>query len=174
MSGLARKLTRFFYLGLMRSMYNLRADNIEEPRPWGMDCTAGETTLVLDYDGRFRACELRPPVGRVQDYGCDIQKIIRGEAWKKEIEAIGHGYKANCWCTHGCWMMGSITFNPGKMLSKVFKGYRETKKLAGKNPLSIDEAALKALEAKYGLDPAKLAEIGVLPVQAGAKTAGAA
>jgi MoaA/NifB/PqqE/SkfB family radical SAM enzyme len=174
MSGVARKLTEFFYLGLMRSMYNLRADNIEKPRPWGMDCTAGETTLVLDYDGRFRACELRPPVGKVQDYDCDVQRIINGDAWKKEIEAIGHGYKANCWCTHGCWMMGSITFNPGKMLSKIFKGYRETKKLARENPLTINESILSALEAKYRLDMAKLAEIGILSGPLAAKTVGAA
>jgi MoaA/NifB/PqqE/SkfB family radical SAM enzyme len=174
MSGIARKLTKLFYLGLMRSMYNLRADNIEKPTPWGMDCTAGETTLVLDYDGRFRACELRAPVGKVQDYGYDVGKIINSEDWKKEIAAIGHGYTANCWCTHGCWMMGSITFNPAKMLSKVFKGYRETKKLAGKNPLTIDEGALSALEAKYRLDMAKLTEIGVLSGSAATKTAGAA
>ncbi|MDR3193188.1 MAG: radical SAM protein, partial [Treponema sp.] len=174
MSGVAQKLTKFFYLGLMRSMYNLRADNIEKPTPWGMDCTAGETTLVLDYDGRFRACELRPPVGRVQDYGCDVQRIVNSEAWKSEIGAIGHGYKANCWCTHGCWMMGSITFNPGKMLAKVCKGYRETKKLAGKNPLTINEDVLGALETKYGLDPAKLAEIGILSGPAAARAAGAA
>jgi MoaA/NifB/PqqE/SkfB family radical SAM enzyme len=174
MSGIARKLTKFFYLGLMRSMYNLRADNIERPTPWGMDCTAGETTLVLDYDGRFRACELRPPVGRVQDYDCDVRKMLAGDAWKKEIEDIGHGYAANCWCTHGCWMMGSITFNPGKMISKVYKGYRETKKLAKKNPVTIDETILSGLEFKYNLDRAKLAEIGILPRSAMIKNAGAA
>jgi MoaA/NifB/PqqE/SkfB family radical SAM enzyme len=174
MSGISQKLAGFFYLGLMRSMYKLRADNIEKPTPWGMDCTAGETTLVLDYDGRFRACELRPPVGKVQDYDCDIQKILNSEAWKKEIAAIGHGYTANCWCTHGCWMMGSITFNPTKMLSKVFKGYKETKKLAKENPLIIDECVLGLLEAKYHLDTARLAEIGIISRSASVKAAGAA
>ena len=49
-------MARFFYLGLMRSMYNIRAENLEKPVPWKMDCTAGETTLVIDYDGRFRSC----------------------------------------------------------------------------------------------------------------------
>jgi MoaA/NifB/PqqE/SkfB family radical SAM enzyme len=173
MSGMAQKITKLFYVGIMRSMYELRADNIEKPVPWGMDCTAGETTLGLDYDGRFRACELREPVGRVQDYAYDVQKILASEAWKNEIKAIGHGYTANCWCTHGCWMMGSITFNPGKMLRKVFKGYRTTKKLAQQNPVSIDEQILAALETKYHLDREKLAEIGVIPVSA-FKTQGAA
>jgi len=41
-------------------------------------------------------------------------------AMKKEIEEIGCGYKANCWCTHGCWILSSIVFNPLNMLSKVY------------------------------------------------------
>ena len=54
-TGLRKPITRFFYLGLIRTLYNIRASNIDHPTPWGMDCTAGETTLVIDYDGRFRA-----------------------------------------------------------------------------------------------------------------------
>jgi MoaA/NifB/PqqE/SkfB family radical SAM enzyme len=160
--GMARRIIPFFYIGLMRAMYSLRAANLEHPTPWNMDCTAGETTLVIDYDGRFRACELREPIGNVKDYNCDVQAIIHGEAMKKEIEAIGHGYKANCWCTHGCWMMSSITFNPGKMLSMLFKGNKETKKLAKSlPPLDASEEALSAIEKKYGLDEERLKKIGV-------------
>ncbi|MDR0526666.1 MAG: radical SAM protein [Spirochaetaceae bacterium] len=158
--GIAKKLTKVFYAGLMRTLYNIRADNIDKPVPWNMDCTAGETTLVIDYDGRFRACELRDPVGRVQDYDCDVQKIIASDAMKNEIEAIGHGFKANCWCTHGCWIMASLGFNPGKMITKILGGYRETKKLY--RPFDVSEEALCALEAKYGIDKTKLKEIGVI------------
>jgi MoaA/NifB/PqqE/SkfB family radical SAM enzyme len=164
MSGLARLITKYFYVGLLRAMYNIRASNLDKPTPWNMDCTAGETTLVLDYDGRFRSCELRPPIGTVQEYNYDVQAIMRSEAMKKEIEAIGHGYKANCWCTHGCWIMSSITFSPGKMLSLIHKSYRETKKL--QKPVRIDESTLRELEAKYGLDTQKLAEIGIIPQDA--------
>jgi MoaA/NifB/PqqE/SkfB family radical SAM enzyme len=164
MSGFARMITKYFYVGLMRAMYNIRASNLDKPTPWNMDCTAGETTLVLDYDGRFRSCELRPPIGTVQEYNYDVQAIMGSEAMKKEIEAIGHGYKANCWCTHGCWIMSSITFNPGKMLSLLRKSYRETKKLY--KPVTIDENFLKGLEAKYKLDTQKLAEIGIVPPDA--------
>jgi hypothetical protein len=96
---------------------------------------------------------------------------MRSEAMKKEIETIGHAYKANCWCTHGCWIMSSITFNPGKMLSLIRKGYRETKKLC--KPVKIDETFLSDLEAKYKLDTQKLAEIGIIPPDALSK-AGAA
>ena len=125
-----------------------------------MDCTAGETTLVLDYDGRFRACELREPIGSVKDYGYDIQKIMQSEAMKAEIDAIGHGYRANCWCTHGCWIMSSIVFNPLKMLSKLFAANRETRKL--NRSIEINEAILAGLEEKYALDRGKLKEAGIL------------
>jgi hypothetical protein len=126
-----------------------------------MDCTAGETTLVIDYDGRFRACEMREPIGHVRDYNCDTKAIMSSEAMKKEIEAIGHGYKANCWCTHGCWMMTSITFNPGKMISMLIKGNKETKRLSKQYPVKIDEDILRELETKYKLDLDALSKIGI-------------
>ncbi len=162
MGFIGRGITKFFYVGLMRAMYNLRAKNIEKPTSWEMDCTAGETTLVIDYDGRFRACELREPLGKVQDYNCDVKEIMSSDVMKNEIAAIGHGYKANCWCTHGCWMMASITFNPGKMISMLSKGSKETKALAKKYPVVLGEDALQQMEAKYKLDKSKLKAIGLI------------
>lgn len=156
-SGLRKPITRFFYLGFIRSMYNIRATNIDKPTPWGMDCTAGETTLVIDYDGRFRACELREPIGNLKDYDCNIARVMQSDAMKQEIAAIGHGSKANCWCTHGCWITSSVVFNPRKMLGLVYKGYREAKKL--NHPLNINNEMLRGLEDKYGLDQAKLTAI---------------
>jgi MoaA/NifB/PqqE/SkfB family radical SAM enzyme len=155
-----KRVTRFFYLGLIRAMYNIRASNIDKPTPWGMDCTAGETTLVVDYDGRFRSCELREPLGNVKDYNCNVQEIMHGEAMKKEVVEVGHGYTANCWCTHGCWIMSSIVFNPGKMALKIYKGYRQTKKLS--KPLNLSEQLLTDLETKYSLDRNKLVQIGIV------------
>jgi MoaA/NifB/PqqE/SkfB family radical SAM enzyme len=168
MNFIGRGLTKFFFVGLMRTMYNLRAKNVEKPAGWNMDCTAGETTLVIDYDGRFRACEMREPLGNVRDYNCDIQAIMSGGAMKKEIASIGHGYKANCWCTHGCWMMTSITFNPGRMISMLIKANRETKRLSGLYPIRIDEDALKQLEEKYNLDLDRLGQIGLVEKPAAA------
>jgi MoaA/NifB/PqqE/SkfB family radical SAM enzyme len=162
MNFIGRGLTKFFYVGLMRAMYNLRAKNIEKSTSWEMDCTAGETTLVVDYDGRFRACELRNPIGKVQDYNCDVKAIMSSEAMKKEIDAIGHGYKANCWCTHGCWIMTSITFNPGKMISMLIQANKETKRLSKQYPIVIEEEILRKMETKYNLDTEKLKQIGLV------------
>ena len=158
MQGVRGKIAKIFYLGLIRTLYNVRAENIDKPTPWKMNCTAGETTLVIDYDGRFRACELRNPLGNVKDYQHNIAKIMNSDVMKKEVEEIGHGYKANCWCTHGCWIMSSIVFNPRKMLSKVYTGYRQSKKLY--KPLDfINENYLQQLEEKYKLDKEKLRRV---------------
>jgi len=168
MNFIGRGLTKFFYVGLMRAWFNMRVKNLEKPTCWGMDCTAGETSLVIDYDGRFRACEIREPVGRVQDYDCDVQKIMSGEAMRNEVATIGHGYKANCWCTHGCWIMSSMNFNPGKMISMLIKANKETKLLSQGKNVAPDEATLRGLEEKYGLDRERLEKIGLV------KAAGAA
>ena len=158
-SKIGKKIAKFFYLGLMRTLYNIRASNIDKPTPWKMDCTAGETTLVIDYDGRFRSCELRDPIGNVKDYDCNIEALMKGDAMKKEIADVGHGYTANCWCTHGCWIMSSIVFNPAKMMSMLFKANREMKKL--NRPVDISQAVLADLESKYSLDSQKLVQIGL-------------
>lgn len=158
-AGFRKPIARFFYLGFIRTLYNVRATNIDRPTPWGMDCTAGETTLVIDYDGRFRACELREPLGNVKDYDCNVAKIMASDAMKQEIAAIGHGDKANCWCTHGCWITSSLVFNPRKMITQVYKGYREMKKL--NRPLNINEEVLQTIERKYNLDEKQLVELGV-------------
>lgn len=158
-AGFRKYISRFFYLGFIRTLYNIRATNIDKPTPWGMDCTAGETTLVIDYDGRFRACELRDPLGNLRDYDFDIQKVMESDAMKQEIAAIGHGDKANCWCTHGCWITSSLVFNPRKMISQVYKGHREMRKL--NRPLNINEDFLQSIERKYKLDEKQLVELGV-------------
>lgn len=158
-SSSKRWIARFFYQGIIRTMYDVRASNIDHPTPWGMDCTAGETTLVIDYDGRFRACELRDPIGNIKDYDCDVQKVMASDAMKQEIATIGHGYKANCWCTHSCWITASLVFNPRKMITDVYKGYREARHLY--KPLSITEEGLQALEEKYGLDIDRLKQIKI-------------
>jgi len=149
-------------VGLMRAWFNMRVKNLEKPTCWGMDCTAGETSLVIDYDGRFRACEIREPVGRVQDYDCDVQALMSGEAMRNEVATIGHGYKANCWCTHGCWIMSSMNFNPGKMISMLIKANKETKRLSQGKSVAPDEAMLRGLEEKYKLDRERLEKIGLV------------
>jgi hypothetical protein len=52
------------------------------------------------------------------------------------------------------------------MITKIISSNRETKKL--KRPVNVDEKTLRALEAKYHLDTARLEEIGLIEKTSGA------
>jgi hypothetical protein len=47
---------------------------------------------------------------------------------KHEIWEIGGGSRANCWCTHGCWIMSSLKFSPRALLFRIPAAYRRFKK----------------------------------------------
>lgn len=73
-----------------------------------MACTAGETTVVIDHDGSFRSCELRPKLGRLQDFDFDLSAALRSTEMRREIADIP---RARCWCTHSCWIHTSAKFS---------------------------------------------------------------
>jgi hypothetical protein len=87
---------------------------------------------------------------------------MKSDAMKKEIKEVGHGYTANCWCTHGCWIMASLNFNPGKMVANLFKSHAEAKKLQKLYPVNISDAILRDIETRYNLDTDRLKKIGVI------------
>ena len=127
-SGLKKKIARFYYLGFIRFVNEIQDANYFAPTPWGMRCTAGETTIVIDHDGSYRACEVRDAIGRMQEHGFDIGKALSGKAMQQEIAEIGGGNRANCWCTHGCWILSSIKFSPQTMLFRIPAAYSRAKK----------------------------------------------
>jgi len=122
-----RKLARWYYLGFMKFITELQEANLERPGDWGMTCTAGITTLVIDHNGAFRACEVRPPVGRLQDYDFDVGAVLESEAMRREIHEIGGGRRANCWCTHSCWIMSSLKFSPKTLLFRIPAAHRRSR-----------------------------------------------
>ncbi len=73
-------------------------------------CYAGRLTLVLTEDGRVYPCEsFRNCMGNVRDAGYDLKKILRSSTARKVIDAIK---EKQCYCTHECYMMINILFNP--------------------------------------------------------------
>jgi MoaA/NifB/PqqE/SkfB family radical SAM enzyme len=140
----ARQLAEMTFLGMTLELYRLQRANLAGPHPWGMDCTAGETTLVIDHDGGFRACELRPRIGHLADFGFDLAAAHRSPAMRDEIRAIGGGARANCWCTHTCWTLSSTKFSPRKILLDVPRGYLAARwhGIPELDPASIDLADL--------------------------------
>lgn len=89
-----------------------------------MRCTAGETTIVIDHDGHFRACELRSKLGRLQDFDFDLGAALRSEAMRREVAAIP---QAQCWCTHSCWIHSSSKFSPRVLLFHIPWAYLKSR-----------------------------------------------
>jgi Fe-coproporphyrin III synthase len=118
-AGLApgvRNVARVYYLGNLRFHFDLHEACLEGPSPWPMPCTAGETSIVIDHNGRFRACELRGIVGDLRDYGFDVARALESETMRAEVAAIP---EANCWCTHSCFIQDSSKFSPAVQLWRI-------------------------------------------------------
>jgi hypothetical protein len=63
------------------------------------------------------------------EYDFDLTEALYSDAMTREIEEIGGGYRANCWCTHGCWVLSSMKFSPKTLLLTIPAAYRRLKKL---------------------------------------------
>ena len=81
-----------------------------------MACTAGQTTVVIDHDGRFRSCELRQSLGNLKEFDFDLSAALTSPQMRAEIADIP---KANCWCTHSCWIHSSAKFSPRVILFHI-------------------------------------------------------
>ncbi|MBV6434385.1 MAG: hypothetical protein IANPNBLG_04637 [Bryobacteraceae bacterium] len=112
----ARQFATMYYLGNLRLHFDLHESCLEQPRKWPMPCTAGETTIVIDHNGRFRACEMRGIVGNLADFDFDIPKAMTSSAMRDEVDAIR---EANCWCTHSCFIQESSKFSPRVQLFTI-------------------------------------------------------
>ena len=48
-----------------------------------MPCTAGDTSIVIDFNGDVRACELRGKLANLRDYDCDFGNSGRPRARRR-------------------------------------------------------------------------------------------
>ncbi|MBI2955688.1 MAG: radical SAM protein [Acidobacteria bacterium] len=119
-----RWFPKMYYLGTLKFIFETHEQNLERPQRWAMPCTAGVTTMVIDHNGEFRACELRQPLGRLQDYQFNLSKALFSDAMKAEVADIP---VANCWCTHSCWISDSLKFSPKVLLFKIPWTWLKTK-----------------------------------------------
>lgn len=142
-----KKIARLTYIGIMSFMEMIKEQNHDGPHPWGMKCTAGDTTFVIDANGDFRSCEMRPPIGNLKDFDYSLRAAYNSDIMKKEIHEIGGGARANCWCTHGCWISSSLKFSPWSMLVRLPKVYRRKEKTIKSVP-SLPVVDIEAIEAR--------------------------
>ena len=89
-----------------------------------MPCTASETSVVIDYNGDVRACELRGKLANLRDFDCDFQKFWQAGARQDEPASIVHD---QCWCTHVCFIHDSLRHSPKALLYDVPLSYLQSK-----------------------------------------------
>jgi MoaA/NifB/PqqE/SkfB family radical SAM enzyme len=112
----ARGLARAYYLGHRKFHFQLHQQNHYSNKAWPMPCTAGQTTIVIDHEGTFRSCELRAKLGRLEDFHFDLNAALHSSQMQAEIADIP---RAQCWCTHSCWIHTSAKFSPGVQLFHI-------------------------------------------------------
>jgi MoaA/NifB/PqqE/SkfB family radical SAM enzyme len=111
-----RHIARMYYLGNLRFHFDLHESCLERPAPWPMPCTAGQTSLVIDHNGAFRACEMRGIVGSLANMDFDIGQALASSAMRREVAAIPAD---QCWCTHSCFIQDSSKFQPAVQLFHI-------------------------------------------------------
>lgn len=73
-------------------------------------CYAGRLNLVLTETGEVYPCEiLTESFGNVRDRDYDVGKVLLSERAGRVAESIGKG---RCFCTHECYFMTNVLFNP--------------------------------------------------------------
>lgn len=72
-------------------------------------CYAGRLNLVLTETGDVYPCEsFILKMGNIRDFGYDMARLLEGERARDALSRIRDG----CFCTHECYTMTNIFFNP--------------------------------------------------------------
>lgn len=108
------------YAAVFNFHHQTQFNNYTGGVPWPMPCTAGETAVVIDYDGGVRACEIRGSLGNLRDYGCDFGAFWNSRIRADEIGSIAHD---RCFCTHVCFLHDSMRFSPRVRFLELPKSY---------------------------------------------------
>ncbi len=73
-------------------------------------CYAGRLNLVLNESGELFACELLPhSLGNLREHGYDVRRVLGSARTREVLESIRQG---RCHCTHECYFITNILFNP--------------------------------------------------------------
>ncbi len=73
-------------------------------------CYAGRLNLVLSETGEVYPCETRPEsFGNLRAHGYDLDSVLGTAAARATLGSIGRG---ECHCTHECYFITNILFNP--------------------------------------------------------------
>jgi MoaA/NifB/PqqE/SkfB family radical SAM enzyme len=109
------------YVGTITTHYRVQHENFEQETAWPFPCTAGETAVVIDYNGDVRACELREKFATLAEYEYDFGALWANHQRQQELTAIDGG-KA-CWCTHVCFIHDSMRHSRKALLYEAPKNF---------------------------------------------------
>ncbi len=83
-------------------------------------CYAGRLNLVITESGDVYPCEsFTMKMGNVRDNGYNVQRILKTDYTQNIIHLI---QDKGCFCTHECYFMTNILFNP-RMYPALLKEY---------------------------------------------------
>jgi MoaA/NifB/PqqE/SkfB family radical SAM enzyme len=146
--GTKRSMVGAYYQGLIAFHNKVQLENIEASHPWPMPCTAGETSVVIDYNGDVRSCELRGKLANLRDFDCNFERFWQTRTRATEVEAIR---RDQCWCTHVCFIHDSLRQSPRTLLYDIPVTCLETRFAARRaRPPSND---LDLRSARRGFSP---------------------
>ena len=117
---LVKWIKKAAYVGTLTFHHRTQFQNHDRRTPWAMPCTAGETSAVIDFDGRIRSCELRKPIGSLRDFDMNLKVFWETPARLNEPKQIACD---QCWCTHVCFIHDSLRYSYKAMLSEVPKNF---------------------------------------------------
>ncbi|GAB4545235.1 MAG: radical SAM protein [Thermodesulfovibrionia bacterium] len=76
-------------------------------------CYAGRLNIVLTETGNLYPCEsFRMGFGNVREYGYNIKGLLNTKHSKRILSLIKN---RDCYCTHECYLMTNILFNPAML-----------------------------------------------------------
>ncbi|GBE05395.1 MAG TPA: radical SAM protein [Nitrospirae bacterium] len=87
-----------------------------------LPCYAGRLNLVLTESGDVYPCESFTPemkMGSIKDSGYNIKTLLKTGQARKIVKSIKDN---SCFCTHECYVMTNILFNP-RMYPALFREY---------------------------------------------------
>ncbi len=73
-------------------------------------CYAGRLNLVLTETGEVYPCEIiSESLGNIRNFGYDLSRVLKSDKAQKALDSIKNN---ECFCTHECYFMTNILFNP--------------------------------------------------------------
>ena len=103
-----------------RIMLNELTNKIYEENKYVTPCYAGNLSGVMYPEGDVYPCEIlgdEHKIGNIRDFDLDFKKLWSSHKAKKEVKFIR---KSKCFCTHECFNIVNILFNP-KFYPKIIK-----------------------------------------------------